>query len=72
VFWSKQPISSCQQIRTNAKTIIRLVPPAGYANGPALIHINNTNYSNWFTGPPIPGNWYNYTLSLYSANGTLL
>lgn len=49
-----------------------MVPPAGYANGPALIHIKNTNESNWFTAPRIPGNWYNFTLSLYSANGTLL
>ena len=49
-----------------------MVPPPGYINGPALIHIKNTNESYWFTAPQIPGNWYNYTLSLYSANGTLL
>ncbi len=47
-------------------------PPASYINGPALIRIKNTNYSNWFTAPSIPGNWYNYTISLYSVNGTLI
>ena len=49
-----------------------MTPPPGYNNGPVLIRIQNTNTSNWFTAPPIPGNWYNYTLSLYSPNGTLL
>lgn len=36
------------------------------------MRIANSNFSNWFTAPPLPGNWYNYTVSLYGVNGTLL
>lgn len=70
--WSTFPLTTCQQIRINNRTLIRIQPPPEYTNGPVIIKIVNTNHSNWFRAPPLPGNWYNYTVSLYSPNGSLL
>lgn len=65
-------LPTCQQIRKDNQTFLRIVPPADYTNGPVLIRIANQDPNLWFRAPPLPGSWYNYTLSAYSASGVLL
>lgn len=43
-----------------------------YDNGPRIIRLSSKYDQNLFVAPSIPGSWYNMTISLYAANGTLL
>lgn len=45
---------------------------SAYDNGPRIIKLSSDNITNLFTAPSIPGGWYNMTVSLYAANGSLL
>lgn len=65
-------VQSCIQIRKDDKTFVVVTPSPTYDNGPVIITIANQNHSNWFTAPSMAGSWYNYTVSAYAADGTLL
>lgn len=43
-----------------------------YDNGPRILKIGSEDIASWFTAPPLPGSWYNMTVLMYAANGTLL
>lgn len=65
-------IANCYEIRRNNKTIVSLELVDTYDNGPRILKIGSKDMENWFTAPPLPGSWYNMTVLLYSADGTLL
>jgi hypothetical protein len=51
---------------------VKIKMASAYDNGPRIIKLSSDNITNLFTAPSIPGGWYNMTVSLYAANGSLL
>lgn len=43
-----------------------------YDNGPRILKIGSVNQTSWFVAPNMPGSWYNFSVLMYSENGTLL
>ena len=54
-------IPSCVQTRQNGQTLITITPTS-YDNTVKIIQLANTNSSDWFTAPSLPGNFYNFTV----------
>lgn len=62
---------SCVETREAGQTVLT-VDTTGYDNGARIVQLANSNMSNWFTAPAYPGDFYNMTIEMYGATGTLL
>ncbi len=71
IFRRTTDLTSCKQTRKDNQTFITIdLDTTVYQdNGPRILKIANSNITNWFTAPSIPGSLYNMTVSLYGLSG---